>query len=191
MERRLILASSSPRRQELLYAMGLDFEVCSPDVDENIVGQPDEVVRLLARKKAEAVYSYRPENVVLAADTIVHISGESLGKPGNRADAARMLRLLSGTWHEVLTGVCMISNGGIQEGTARTKVRFSPLTEEDIRFYCASDEPMGKAGAYAIQGLGGMYVEEISGSYTNVVGLPTVMVRRMLQNIAYPILRRE
>jgi septum formation protein len=129
--------------------------------------------------------------MILAADTIVYAMKEILGKPKDLTDAARMLRLLSGNVHQVYTGVCLVSGEKLLEGTAVTDVLFSRMTQEDIAFYCASGEPLGKAGAYAIQGLGSMFIEEISGSYTNVVGLPTTLVRRMLQDIAYPIFRRE
>ena len=181
MHGRLILASSSPRRRELLAAMGLDFAVENPEVDEDIVGTPEEMTRGLARRKALAVSAAHPGDTVLAADTLVCVSGTVLGKPADAADAARMLRLLSGAWHEVHTGVCVIAGGEEQLGHAVTRVRFSPMTEAEIAFYCGSGEPMGKAGAYAIQGLGGMFIEEISGSYPNVVGLPTGLVYRMLR----------
>lgn len=191
MPRRLILASSSERRKELLTLMGLDYEVFSPDVDEDDEGLPGEVVLLHARKKAQAAALVYPDDIVLAADTIVYAMKEILGKPKDLADAARMLRLLSDKVHQVYTAVCLASGGKLLEETAVTDVLFSRMTQGDIDYYCASGEPLGKAGAYAIQGLGSMFVEEISGSYTNVVGLPTALVRRMLQNIAYPIFRRE
>ncbi len=191
MPRRLILASSSQRRKELLSMMGLTYDVFSPDVEEDGEGLPGEVAGLHARKKAQAAALVFPEDTVLAADTVVYAVEQVLGKPRDLADASRMLRLLSGRVHQVYTGVCLVSGGKLIEGTAVTDVRFSRLTEEEIVFYCASGEPLGKAGAYAIQGLGGMFIEEISGSYSNVVGLPTALVRRMLQDMAYPIFRRE
>ena len=181
MERRLILASSSPRRQELLRSMGLQFTVFPPDVDENVSGEPALAVRLLARRKAGAAALVYPDDVVLAADTLVYADGHVLGKPLDMDDANRMLRLLAGTWHEVHTGVCLIAGGIEQVRAAVTEVLFSPMNEEDILGYCRSGEPFGKAGAYAIQGLGGMFIEEIRGSYTNVVGLPTSLVRGMLR----------
>ncbi len=177
---RLILASSSPRRRELLAAMGVEFEVVSPETDEDIRGTPGEMTRGLAQRKARAVSASHPSDTVLAADTLVCVAGAVLGKPADVADAARMLAMLSGVWHEVHTGVCVIAGGEEQLGHAVTRVRFSPMTAAEIAFYCASGEPMGKAGAYAIQGLGGMFIEEISGSYSNVVGLPTGLVYRML-----------
>ena len=183
MARRLILASSSPRRQELLAQMGLSYEVFSPDVDENLEGSPHEVVIELARRKAVTAAEVYPECVVLAADTLVSIGGEVLGKPRDEQDAERMLKLLNGTWHEVHTGICVIADGAQQVGHAVTQVLFSSLSHEEILTYCCSGEPMGKAGAYAIQGQGGMFIDQIRGSYTNVVGLPTSIVRQLLKNL--------
>lgn len=181
--RRLILASSSPRRQELLSRMGLEFIVFSPDVDEALFGSPEEVVSQLAERKALAAAERFKEDVVLAADTLVSINGESLGKPQDDQDAARMLRLLSGVWHQVHTGVCVISDGRKLLDHVVTQVLFTRLNETEIADYVKSGEPFGKAGAYAIQGIASMYVEEIRGSYTNVVGLPTSKVRELLKKI--------
>lgn len=181
MPQTLILASGSPRRHELLTQMGLQFEVIQPSVDENLTGAPETVVAALARRKAEAVAVSRPDAVVLAADTLVAINGQSLGKPKDLQDAKQMLSLLNGNWHEVHTGVCVIANGETHTGHAVTQVLFTHMSEAEIQSYCGSGEPFGKAGAYAIQGLGGMYIEQIRGSYTNVVGLPTSLVRQILQ----------
>ncbi len=171
--------------------MGLSYEVFSPDVEEDGEGLPGEVAALHARRKAQAAALVFPGDVVLAADTVVYAADQVLGKPRDLKDACRMLRLISGRVHQVYTGVCVASGETLIEGTAVTDVRFSSLSEEEIAFYCASGEPLGKAGAYAIQGLGGMFVEEISGSYSNVVGLPTALVRSMLRDVSYPIFRRE
>lgn len=181
MTRALILASSSPRRQELLTQMGLSYQVFSPEVDEHLSGSPEQVVRALAERKALAAAAVYPHGAVLAADTLVHVQGKLLGKPIDRQDAARMLHLLSGAWHEVVTGVCLVVDGQAVTAHAATQVKFARMTEDEIRFYCDSGEPMGKAGAYAIQGLGSMFIPEIRGSYTNVVGLPTALVRQMLK----------
>ncbi|MGI6726016.1 MAG: Maf family protein [Christensenellales bacterium] len=180
--RRLILASSSPRRQELLAMMGLNFDVFSPQVDECLRGSPREVVMALALRKASVAAAAFPADFVLAADTLVVIDGQALGKPADYADALRMLRLLNGAWHEVHTGVCLIVDGRIQQEHAVTQVLFTRMSEDEMAGYCRSGEPLGKAGAYAIQGLGGMFIEQICGSYTNVVGLPTALVRRMLKS---------
>ena len=178
---RLILASSSPRRQELLRQMGLEFEVFTPEVDENLKLAPEPLVLALSERKALAVAQRHPEAAVLAADTIVSIGSSVLGKPRDTRDAERMLTLLNSAWHEVHTGVCLYFGGVFTSKHALTRVKFASMSHEEIKAYCDSGEPMGKAGAYAIQGLGGMYVEEIAGSYTNVVGLPTALVRRMLK----------
>lgn len=178
--RPLMLASSSPRRRELLFEMGIPFETCSPRVDEQLVGQPRQVVRTLAKRKALAALALHPQRTILAADTLVCVNGQVLGKPEDLADAARMLRLLSGAWHEVYTGLCLLHQGRQIVAHARTLVQFCRLSELDVQAYCQSGEAMGKAGAYAIQGIAGMYVRQIRGSYTNVVGLPTALVRRLL-----------
>ena len=172
MTRSLILASSSPRRQELLAQMGLSFQVYSPEVDEHQDGSPDQVVRALAERKARAAALVHPQDAVLAADTLVHIEGQLLGKPVDLEDAARMLRLLSGKWHEVVTGVCLVADGSLQTAHATTRVLFTAMTDEEIRFYCDSGEPMDKAGAYGIQGRGAFLVAAITGSCSNVIGLP-------------------
>ena len=181
----LILASSSPRRRELLEGMGLAFQVAEAQVDENHPGEPKAVVRHLAQLKARDVARRFPEGAILGADTLVSLDGQALGKPRDLADAARMLRMLSGRWHEVCTGICLISRGQEYMGFEETRVRFAALTDGDIQRYCASGEPMGKAGAYAIQGRAGMYIPEIHGSYSNVVGLPTALTRTMLMAIGY------
>lgn len=181
----LILASRSPRRQELLQRAGIPFQVRPADVDERwLPGEtPEEHVERLARTKARAVAA-EPEQVVLGADTVVVVDGEILGKPTDADDAARMLRRLAGRAHRVLTGVCL--KRGAQEVTTweSTWVHFVPLSEEEIRDYVASGEPMDKAGAYAIQGLASKFVERIEGCYFNVVGLPVARVYRALKSFA-------
>lgn len=183
--REIILASSSPRRQELLEQMGIPFRVFVPQVDEHLSGSPEMVVQTLAQRKANAAGKVFPSELILAADTLVYTQGKILGKPENPKDAAGMLRCLSGAWHEVLTGVCLLCGNEQRLGCSVTKVRFSVLTEADISYYCNTGEPMGKAGAYAIQGTGGQFVEEIQGNYANVVGLPTALVRSMLKQFNY------
>jgi septum formation protein len=182
----LILASSSPRRNELLAAAGYEFETVTVEVDESIdkLEPPGDHVRRLALEKARAVFEKHPTAVVLGADTIVLLGGEMLGKPRNDEDATRMLRLLSGREHEVLTGVAIVSPQRTVVEVARTKVWFNPLTEEEIVDYVGSGEPQDKAGAYAIQGLGSRFIDRINGSYSNVVGLPVSLVYRLLKG--YP-----
>jgi septum formation protein len=172
---RLILASQSPRRSELLRNAGIQVEVRPADVDETPeAGEtPERYVRRLARDKVRVV----PGELVLGADTVVVVNGEILGKPRDFDDASRMLRLLSGREHQVITGICLKGRETIIDHET-TRVWFAELTLREIRDYVASGEPMDKAGAYAIQGLASKFVERIEGSYSNVVGLPVAMVYR-------------
>jgi septum formation protein len=187
---RLILASASPRRAELLRAAGIPFEVSSVQIDERFrnAEAPETAVARLARSKAEAVAGLHKDAVVLAADTTVVVGGEALGKPVNAADASRMLRLLSGRGHDVLTGVCLCLDGRTLVYVERTVVRVARLSEEDIAWYVATGEPHDKAGAYAIQGLGSRFIEAIEGSYSNVVGLPISSVYERLKDLGCDIL---
>lgn len=180
----LILASASPRRAELLGAAGLEFAVRPVDIDEQpLAGEPprDYVLRV-ARDKARACPA-GPDEAVLAADTAVIVDDLILGKPADAADAARMLRLLSGRTHLVLTGVVL--RAGTREASAveSTAVTFAPLTDEDIAWYAASGEPLDKAGAYAVQGLASRFVDRLDGSYSNVVGLPVATVCRLMAEL--------
>jgi septum formation protein len=184
----LVLASASPRRAELLRAAGISFTVRVADIDET--QQPGETagdyVLRLASAKAEAVA--RPGELVLGADTTVVIGGEITGKPLNAEDAARMLRALSGVWHEVFTGVHLRRDGQIRSDLAITRVKFAPLSDAEIRWYVASGEPFDKAGAYAIQGYASLFVERIEGIYSNVVGLPVQMVYRLARELGLELL---
>jgi septum formation protein len=177
---RLVLASASPRRRDLLAGLGLRFEVRAAAVDESPrPGEPPaDLVERLARAKAEAVAGNRDE-VVIAADTVVVADGETLGKPVDAGDAARMLRRLGGRTHRVLTGVAVRHDGAAAATVVATEVTFTPLTEADIEWYVATGEPLDKAGAYAIQGAGGLFVARIAGSYHNVVGLPLAQLESM------------
>ena len=178
----LILASRSPRRSELLEAAGISFEVLAADIDET--PHPNEApaayVERLAIEKAQAVLALRPGARVLGADTTVTIDGEILGKPVDEADALRMLRLLNGRPHEVLTGVALISASGVRSAVDTTRVWFAPMTDEDISWYVATGEPVDRAGAYAIQGFASRFIPRIEGSYSNVVGLPVALVSSIL-----------
>ncbi|MDR3313254.1 MAG: Maf family protein [Oscillospiraceae bacterium] len=179
-----ILASASPRRKELLALAGLNFCVCSPQTEEVLLpAEPAAAAAMrLAAQKAAAVAAQNPEACIIAADTIVAApNGELLGKPLDSADAVRMLRLLSGREHRVITGVCLRSGGQTHTFAQETAVRFYALTEQEIESYIHSGEPMDKAGAYGIQGRGGLLVESICGDYFNVVGLP---VGRLLRELA-------
>ena len=182
MEQTLILASASPRRRELMGYTGLPFQVITADAEELKAGPPEELVKENARRKALAVAKEHPETVVLGADTVVFQDGQVLGKPRDREDAIRMLRALSGAWHEVYTGVCVVDAQGRQDVRADvSRVQFTPLDQETIDRYVETGEPMDKAGAYAVQGRGGLYVRRIEGSYSNVIGLPMALVREMLR----------
>jgi septum formation protein len=182
----LILASSSPRRRELLAAAGIPFEVVAVDVDESTLKlePPGDHVRRLAQEKARAALVQRPDAVVLGADTIVLVGGEMIGKPKDDTDATRMLRLLSGREHEVLTGLAIVSPRRTVVEVARTRVWFNPLSEGEIASYVASGEPRDKAGGYAIQGMASRFIDRIQGNYSNVVGLPVALVYRLLKG--YP-----
>jgi septum formation protein len=177
----LVLGSRSPRRAELLEAAGIEFIVRAADIDET--PQPGEApadyVLRMAREKAEAVAGSALETV-LAADTIVVVDSQIMGKPKDQADAIRMLKALSGRRHEVITGICLLSGRDCVLNSTATGVWFSNLSEAEIEWYVATGEPMDKAGAYGIQGLASRFIDRIEGSYTNVVGLPIALVYQLL-----------
>jgi len=180
----LILASSSPRRQELLREAGIAFAAHAPHINEDQrAGEPPlEYALRLAREKAQAVAQHYPQSYVVGADTIVVIDNDVLGKPCDAADAARILRLLSGRGHQVTTAVAVVSPGGNTETrSTTTEVFFRKLTEDEIQQYVAGGEPMDKAGAYAIQGGAARWTDRIVGEYSNVVGLPLSLVTEMLR----------
>lgn len=206
----VILASASPRRQELLYNIGLQFRVQAADVDEKLPCgiAPTSAVRMLAEAKAVAVATKHPQAIVIGADTIVTCENHVLGKPANREEAAHMLRFLSGRSHQVITGVAVVGPANIYRenlGTDKcdikhisagaggansqvlvshevTTVLFSELTERQIAAYVATDEPLDKAGAYGIQGRAGLFVPRIEGCYFNIVGLPVARLAQMLSH---------
>ncbi len=182
----LILASGSPRRKEILATMGLDYTVDISQVDESAQGTPEEMVLALSWRKAEAVAVRHECALVLAADTLVALDGQVLGKPASKEDALHMLRALSGQWHEVYTGMTLMNtqSGRHISRAECTRVHFVKMQEEEILAYIATGEPMDKAGAYGIQGQGGMYIDRIDGSYSNVVGLPMAALRSMIKDIS-------
>src|SRR4051812_47980624 len=175
---KLILASGSPRRSEILNSVGWPFEKVVADIDESErPGEtPDDYVRRLAREKAVAVAAGRPEDIVLGADTTVVIGGGILGKPVDLDDAKRMLAALSGNSHEVLTGVALVRGERVVDGIERTRVKFAPMTVAEIEFLAAKGDPLDKAGAYAVQAQAALFIEGIEGDYWNVVGLPVRLV---------------
>jgi septum formation protein len=176
---KLILASGSPRRAEILTAAGWPYEAVVAGVDESL--KPDEdpatYVQRLARSKAEAVAAKLDNGLVLGADTTVVIANEILGQPRDDRDATRMLNLLNGKWHEVLTGVALVRVGGeTRVDYETTRVRFAEMSQSEIDWYVSTREASGKAGAYGIQGAAGLFIEEIQGDYFNIVGLPIRLV---------------
>lgn len=176
----LILASKSPRRQELLSLITTDFVVKSADVDESLPKdiQPDKAVEYLSRIKAEPFSN--DSDTVIGADTIVSIDGKIMGKPENRQDAFNMLKTLNGKYHSVFTGVTVIKGNCSTTFSVETKVKFFDLTDEEINEYISTGECDDKAGAYGIQGKGSLLVEKIDGDYFNVVGLPVSTLNRIL-----------
>ena len=182
----VILASGSPRRRELLGEMGVAFEIDVPDVDETVGGTPDQMVAVLAERKARAVAERKEEGLIVAADTLVALDDRALGKPADDAEAKEMLRALSGRTHDVFTGVCVMDarTGRVMVAAERTGVRFRAITEEEIDAYVATGEPRDKAGAYAIQGGAGAFVEGYEGSRTNVIGLPVEKLGEMLREMS-------
>ena len=183
--RPLILASGSPRRKEILTTMGLSYTVDVSDADESYFSDPESMVLELSKRKAQAVAEKHDNAIILAADTLVFCQAV-LGKPQNALHAKEMLRMLSGNWHSVFTGVTLIDtrSGKTVSRADMTRVHFVDLSDEEIDAYIATSEPLDKAGAYGIQGMGGMFIDKIEGSYSNVVGLPMALVRSMLMEIA-------
>ena len=184
----IYLASRSPRRRELLQQMAVDFAIISADIDESV--QPDETpevyVQRIAREKAQAGLSSlngletRP---VLAADTAVIVGGQIFGKPVNDGDARRMLKQLSTKTHQVMTAVALAFNGDIKQALSVSEVRFASLSEADIDWYLATGEGQDKAGSYAVQGLGALFIEEIRGSYSGIMGLPVWETGQLLKQM--------
>ena len=182
---RIILASASPRRRDLLTLIGIPHEVRPADVDETLLpGEaPDEHAERLARAKATLLASRAPDALVVGSDTIVVVDGAILGKPADEADAARMLRTLAGRRHTVHTAVAVARGGRLESGVERVGVTFRPLTDADIASYIATGEPMDKAGAYGIQGYGATIVERIEGDYFAVMGLALGRLVRLMERL--------
>lgn len=182
---RVILASGSPRRRELLGEMGVEFEIDVPDVDETVGGTPDKMVAVLAERKARAVAERRDGGLIVAADTLVALDDRALGKPADDEEAKEMLRSLSGRTHDVFTGVCVLdaASGRAMVEAVRTGVRFREISDAEIEAYVATGEPRDKAGAYAIQGGAGAFVDGYEGSRTNVIGLPVEKLTEMLKEM--------
>lgn len=189
----IVLASQSPRRRELLEQLGLEFRVHPANINEQArTGElPRAFVERMALEKARAVADEYADALVLGSDTIVVVDGHILGKPRDRDDGLRMLGLLSGREHEVLSAVALVSPKGESVCTQLSRVGFRPLTDDEISAYWASGEPVDKAGAYAIQGLGAIFIEHLAGSYSGVMGLPLFETTRLLREAGIPVLPRR
>jgi len=179
-----ILASGSPRRKEILETMGIPFSIDVSEVDESFSGTPEEAVSELSCRKAKAVAQRYLDAYVLAADTLVY-ADHILGKPGTKENAVNMLRELSNRWHSVFTGLTLIHprSGQMIQRVCETRVHFSPMSEGEIDAYAESGDPLDKAGAYGIQSLGGIFIDKIEGSYSNVVGLPMSVLYEMIKEM--------
>jgi septum formation protein len=182
---KLILASGSPRRSEIMNSVGWEFTKVVPDIDESERdGElPADYVRRLAIEKAEAVAASHPGEIILAADTTVVIEDQIIGKPVDDEDARRMLRMLAGNWHEVLTGVAVSRDSDVEVGLQTTRVKFAPMSDAEVDFLVARGDPLDKAGAYAVQAQAALFIEGIEGDYWNVVGLPVKLVYDMVSQL--------
>ena len=182
---KIVLASGSPRRSEIMNSVGWPFIKDVPDIDESERANesPEDYVRRLAAEKAEAVAQSHPGEIVLAADTTVVINDKIIGKPTDEAHAREMIEMLSGNWHEVLTGVAVARNGTSDVGMQRTRVKFIEMTDKEIEFLVREGDPLDKAGAYAVQAQAALFIEAIEGDYWNVVGLPISLVYEMVKKV--------
>lgn len=181
---KLILASQSPRRRELLTLLGLDFTVITSDVEERPPegAAVSDYVKALALQKAQAVAASHPEDCVIGADTVVYLDGDILGKPHTPQRAKQYLLRMQGRRHTVYTGLAVLAGGRVDLRCEATDVTFSPMTEVEIDWYVSTGEPLDKAGAYGVQGPGGVFVARIEGNYFNVIGLPLPLLYRMLKD---------
>lgn len=181
---KMILASGSPRRAEIMHSVGWEFTKDVPDVDETewLDETPEAYVQRLACTKAEVVADRHPGKIVLGADTTVVVDRQIMGKPVDMADAQRMLQTLAGRWHEVLTGVAIARNEEVHVGLQRTRVKFAEMTPAEIDFLVVQGDPLDKAGAYAVQAQAALFIERIEGDYWNVVGLPISLVYSLVNN---------
>lgn len=192
--RKIILASASPRRKDILKITGLNFAVCTSDYEEeiNLPLRPRELARFLSRKKAEAVAHKYKNAVIIAADTFIVFKNRLLGKPRTDKEAEKMLGMLNGKMHSVITGFTIIdtANNKILSRSLETKVYFKKLGVEEISAYVSSKEPLNKAGAYAIQGLGAVFIKKIAGDFFNVMGLPLCALTESLKKFGVHVLKK-
>ena len=187
METRLILASASPQRKQLLTNLGVDFQIEISNITELIYDSPKETALINAYMKGKDVKQKNPQHIVLSADTVVEYNGIPFGKPRNDDDAFRMLQALSGNWHEVHTGLALFSGENVKKEVVTTKVHFVTLSEKQIWQYIQTKEPNNKAGAYGIQGRASAFVDRLEGCYTNVFGMPMASVRKLLLDIGFEL----
>ena len=190
---KLVLASSSPRRRELLQNMGLELQIVSPECEEimDAAMEAGELVKKLSAEKARDVEKRTgSDSFIVAADTVVVIDGEILGKPADEAEAAEMLRKLSGRAHTVFTGVALLKGGTLLSDFEQTRVFFGPLSERKISAYIKSGEPMDKAGAYGAQGIGSVFIEKIDGDFFNVMGLPLYLLAKMFEKMGVSLIEQ-
>ena len=191
----IILASASPRRKEILERTGLDFTVCKSDYEEDLdlPLRPRELARFLSRKKAEAVAHKYKDALVIAADTFIVFKDNLLGKPHTDKEALKMLKMLNGKAHSVVTGFTILDTANSKKlsRTAETKVYFKKLGKDEITAYVKSGEPLDKAGAYAVQGLGAVFVEKIEGDFFNVMGLPLCALAEGLKKFGVHVLKKQ
>lgn len=178
----IVLASGSPRRAEILRSVGWEFVKQVPDVDESVIAgeNASDYVQRLAGEKASAIGGRAADAIVLAADTTVVIDDEIIGKPVDRDDARQMIERLSGSWHEVLTGVAVATEGKSRIGLQSTRVKFAPMSSAEVEFLVENGDPLDKAGGYAVQAQAALFIEAIEGDYWNVVGLPISLVYRLV-----------
>jgi septum formation protein len=188
MNRRIILASSSPRRKDILTQIGLTFTIVPSEYEEDMSLDlaPEALAKTLSLGRAAAVAELHPDAVVIGADTLISFNGKVYGKPKSKDDARYMLQMLSGNMHEVITGISVVCKATAQTLTEASvsKVHFVTLSSEDIEDYIASGEPLDKAGSYAVQGRGARYIERIEGEYTGIVGLPASLLMELLKKIS-------
>ena len=192
--KKIVLASASPRRAEILKQVGIKFTVCASDAEEEMLNLPPaEFVKVTALQKGRMVASCLQDAIVISADTVVVIQDRIMGKPANAEEAFALLSVLSGSFHEVYTGLCIIDmpSGKYYIGYARTKVFFRELSPRQIKAYIATGEPFDKAGAYGIQGKGAFFVEKIEGCYFNVMGLPVALLYGALREFGIDLLSGE
>ena len=182
MDTEIILASSSPRRAELIRYLGIAFDTDVSDAEEITEGAPDILTAENAKLKAQAVSRRHPGRWVLGADTLVFACGQPLGKPRDREDALRMLRMLSGKWHEVYTGICLTNGTVTDTRVSVSRVHFTDMTESDMLSYIATGEPFDKAGAYALQGAAGAFIDRAEGSFSGVIGLDICLTHQLLRS---------